>query len=185
MLKLNDGFTLLELLVSVSVVAIILTTAAPSLSQFIQNRQLEQQTSFIANSLSTARSIALSKAAATSVCWNASNATIKVPGLDNSFDLGVGQMVVIDSSEATSDDRIKNQTDFLTTGYNFVSNFTAGAAGTAQCVTFDSQGRSTTPGSFAICNAEGQEADSVTIQLSINGRSTQLEGNQVTGINCV
>ncbi len=174
----------MELIISMTIVAIVMTVAAPSLSQFIQNRQLTQQTSSVVNALSTARSIALSKAAATTMCWNPSNADLTLPSPDEAINLVSGGLAVIDPSEATTAARVKNQTSFLNDGYNSISDFGAAAAGVAQCVTFDSQGRSATSGNFVICKDGEPEADSITIRLNNNGRTSEVKGNQVAGVTC-
>lgn len=185
MAKFNSGFTLLELLVAVGIVAIVLAAAAPPLSQFVQNRKMDSQTSLIASALSSARSLALSKAVGTSVCWNDTAATVTLPSPDETINVEPGQILVIDSSEANSNDRVKSQVDFLSVDYNFINDFTAAAANQAQCVDFDSQGRSATPGNFVLCRDDGDEADAITIVLNINGRSSEAKGNQIADTDCV
>lgn len=185
MFKLKSGFTMLELLIAMAVLAIILTTAVPSLSQFIQSREIDQQASAIITTLSTARSVALSQASAASVCWNDTGSAVSLPAPNAAANIEPGIMVFIDPIQATIATRVKTQISFLNDGYNVINNFTAVTAGTAQCVNFGSQGRSTTPGSFVLCKTNGIEANAVTIQLNINGRANQIDGNQIAGVSCV
>jgi len=62
------GFTLIELMVTVAVAAIILMVAIPSFKEMIDNNRLVTQTNAFTTSLATARSEAIQRALQVTVC---------------------------------------------------------------------------------------------------------------------
>jgi type IV fimbrial biogenesis protein FimT len=69
------GFSLLELLVTISVAAILIAIAVPSLSMFIQNSREDSQADSLISSLQYARSEAVKEDANVEVCASADGAT--------------------------------------------------------------------------------------------------------------
>jgi type IV fimbrial biogenesis protein FimT len=69
------GFTLLELLITVSVVAILLAIAVPSLQTFIQNSREDSEADSLISSLEYARSEAVKRDADVEVCASTDGAT--------------------------------------------------------------------------------------------------------------
>lgn len=74
-MKLNvrshSGLTLIELMVALSVLAILLGLAVPSFQTFIQNTRLTAITNDLASALATARSEAVKRATRVTVCKSA------------------------------------------------------------------------------------------------------------------
>src|SRR5690606_12615289 len=69
------GFTIIELMITVVVMAIIVAAAAPSFTRQIQNNRVSTMTEEIANLFSYARSEAVRRATAVSVCASADGNT--------------------------------------------------------------------------------------------------------------
>jgi len=92
--KRPAGFTLLELLISISLLAILLVTAVPSFRSAIQNNRLTTQTNDLVTALQLARTEALKRATAVSVC--ASDTTTATPTCGS--DWTDGWMVVVDAN---------------------------------------------------------------------------------------
>jgi len=61
MKKLNKGFTLLELMISLAIVAILVTASAPGIQGFVINSRIAAQTNDIVSALAYARSEALGR----------------------------------------------------------------------------------------------------------------------------
>lgn len=71
----KSGFTLIELMVTLSVLAILLTIATPNLRMFIQNSRLMSQTTGLVGDLNFARSEAIKRGGAVNICASADGAT--------------------------------------------------------------------------------------------------------------
>lgn len=65
------GFTLMELMIAVTLLAIVTTLALPSFTQFIQNNRLSGQTNEMITALQLARSEAVMRGVPVAVCSSA------------------------------------------------------------------------------------------------------------------
>lgn len=72
------GFTLIELMVTIAVLAILLAVAIPSYQTFVMNSRMASQTNDLITALSLARSEAVKRAANVTVCAS-SNSTTAIP----------------------------------------------------------------------------------------------------------
>jgi prepilin-type N-terminal cleavage/methylation domain-containing protein len=93
------AFTLLELIITLAIAAILLVIATPSFTNFTQKRAVSQKTVQVRSALELARGLAISQKQVWTVCTvNALNACVKEDGLrlivfrdgnlDNSFSSG-------------------------------------------------------------------------------------------------
>jgi type IV fimbrial biogenesis protein FimT len=69
------GLTLIELMVTLAVLAILLALAAPSFTTFVKNARLDSATTDIQSALSLARSEAVTRREAVSVCMSTDGST--------------------------------------------------------------------------------------------------------------
>lgn len=69
------GFTLIELMVTIAVLAILLTIAVPNFQTFVMNSRMASQTNDLITALSLARSEAVKRAANVTVCASSDGAT--------------------------------------------------------------------------------------------------------------
>lgn len=69
------GFTLIELMVTIAVLAILLAVAIPSYQTFVMNSRMASQTNDLITALSLARSEAVKRAANVTVCASSDGAT--------------------------------------------------------------------------------------------------------------
>ena len=74
-MKKNSGFTLLELLVTVALIAIVMAIAVPSMSTFTQNDRLTTNINQLVGHLAYARSEAVKRSQQVSVCVSNDAAT--------------------------------------------------------------------------------------------------------------
>jgi type IV fimbrial biogenesis protein FimT len=78
----SRGFTIVELLVTIAIAAILLAVAVPSFTLFAQKRAISQKTVQVRNALELARGLALSQRQVWTVCTvDASNSCVSSAGL--------------------------------------------------------------------------------------------------------
>ena len=95
----NCGLTLIELMVSLSVLAILLGLAVPSYRTFIQSTRLTAITNDLASALATARSEAVKRATRVTVCKSA-NVNAASPTCSAVANWQDGWIVFVDGSVA-------------------------------------------------------------------------------------
>lgn len=155
------GFTIIELMITVAMVAVISAFASPSLIEFLERREVTQQASVIQDAFSLARSTALSSGGAADVCWN-------IDGV-GSANATLDSIVVIDTSNANT--VIKTS---AIQPPNYKTEVTNVAGG---CVTYTAQGRASGAVDFGVCRIEGNLDNLLTIRVAANGRATMLRQN--------
>ena len=74
-MKKNFGFTLIELMVTIAVLAIVLTVAMPNFSHFVKSNATTGQTNALLADLQLARSTAVSRNRAVQICASNDGAT--------------------------------------------------------------------------------------------------------------
>jgi type IV fimbrial biogenesis protein FimT len=103
------GFTLIELMVTIAVAAILLTVAVPSLQDFIQNNRLSAVTNDLVADLAVARAEAIRRGSRVTVCAsdNAGTATATCSGSNWS----AGRLIFSDAGTVktidTGDERLR------------------------------------------------------------------------------
>lgn len=80
LMKKNHGFTLVELMITLAVVAILISLAAPSFQLAIQNNRLTTQVNNLVTALSLARSEAIKRGATVTVCKSNGGAACTAAG---------------------------------------------------------------------------------------------------------
>jgi len=75
MKKKHTGFTLIELMITLAVAAIVMTLGAPSFQSFFLNNRMSTQANDLISSLNLARSEAIKRAASVKVCSSNDQAT--------------------------------------------------------------------------------------------------------------
>lgn len=168
------GFTIIELLISVAVLAVVVSIALPSMSTFIQRQRISTSSQAISTAFSLARSEALNRVANIDVCWagaTAGNNTVR------SFDVLPGQMVVL----TTDDPAIEISSLQYDTGNLALSD----NEGANPCVTFTAQGRidltsvATAQLVFLACLPGGDEDFSKSITVQLAGRPIVIENDSL------
>ena len=110
--RATRGFTLVELLVTLAVAAVILTLVVPSFTDQLARRKLEGAATELSSDLQYARSQAVSNNASTSLATNAGGTqytitsgttTYKTVTLDSQLSITVGTTVAYDPLRAMAD----------------------------------------------------------------------------------
>lgn len=153
------GFTLIELMVTVAVLAILITVAIPNFQTFLLNSRMASQTNDVITALSLARSEAVKRAANVTVCAS-SNSTTATPTCTGGWAQG---LIVRDAAGTVI--RVQPALGGAST--------LSGGTDVASTITFTASGRTTIPTTAT--------APSTTLRLCppspyvVQGRAIQIE----------
>lgn len=131
--KQNRGMTLVELMVTISILGILLAVGVPSFNQFTTNSRLNSYVNAFQSNLSLARSEAIKRNARVAICTSSNGSSC-----NNSGGWDQGWIVFADLDNDGSRDggeEIINTMSSLQTGYNFSGN-----GNVSSYISFDSQG---------------------------------------------
>jgi type IV fimbrial biogenesis protein FimT len=93
----SEGVTLVELMVTLAVTAIVLSFGIPTMADFIQNNRMTAAANDLVSSIHIARSEALKRRVTVVVCAS-SNADAAEPNCDGAADFGAGWVVFADTN---------------------------------------------------------------------------------------
>lgn len=138
--KSSAGFTLIELMITLLVLAILLTVAIPSFRTFILNNRLSTDVDSLVNALNYTRGIALTNNSNVLICpFNAANST----ACGNNWSAG---WIVVTQPTTGTGVLIKSQ-------QNASTGPTIGANNNS--ITFNSRGLATSQTNFSFCDTRG------------------------------
>lgn len=167
----DDGFTLVELLITITVMAIMVAIAVPSFNNMLLNSRLTAMSDAFVNALNYARNAALAQnismracpigAAGSTTCgssWNKGWMVVSIPT--------TGTPLLLQVYNASMNDPTLSSV--------------AGNAITISEVIFDSRGLSTTQANFTICDSRGATfARSVAVLPTGSVQSSNTTGTAV------
>jgi type IV fimbrial biogenesis protein FimT len=145
-MKKNSGFTILELLVTLVVIAIVTAIGVPSMTEFIKNDRLTTQINTLVGHLAYARSEAITRRLPVVVCAsdnqtscssaNWADGWIVFTDADNSGDVSAGEEVLRAQQKLSGDNTLNSST--------------------GSSVVYDNRGFApNSPGSFSLCDDRG------------------------------
>ena len=169
-MKNHRGFTLVELMITLVVVAIAVSLALPGFARFIRDQQVTTQTNDFLTSLNLARSEALKRGDAVSVC--ASNNGVSCSG-NNDWDNG--WIVFTDDGPTPGTVEGGSGESVLRVHAALEGGTTLTADGGAAFVRFLGDGLAGTRDDFTLTPAECEGNQVRSIDLSATGRGATSE----------
>lgn len=179
--KNNRGFTLVELMVTVAIAAILLAIAAPSFVSLSSSNAAESAATRLVDSLAYARSEAITRSANVTVCSKTqgantcSNANSWVNGwliyIEGEFTTGDADAVDLDGEGAGNED------DLLLRVENVGGlNLDASQLATAASLSFNNLGEEATGNTFDIffAGVAGESNGGVDVSISAQGASSAV-----------
>ena len=170
--RFYGGFTLIELIVTLAVAAILTTIAVPSFRSFIESNRLTGVTNDLLADFQLARSEAIKRSANTIVCKSADSATCAAAGTwDN------GWVVFADIDGSGTWTQTAGEEDVLVRTHQPLPPGTTFNSPAAVIITFNREGLlpSAGAGNYTICNS--RLGKSRVINLSSTGRTNLSEGS--------
>ena len=156
--KRNSGFTLIEMIVTVSIVAIFASIAVPSFSQLIKNNRITTTTNEFISALVLARSEALKRSRDVRVCTSSNLTTCSV----SETDFSKGWIVQADTDVTTVKNIIKVHDGFKGV-YIGVLKADGTSAGN-KALAYKLSGRTDSPVTFKV----GHAMDDIVKKVVIN-----------------
>lgn len=157
----NLGVSLVELLVSLSVAAILISVSAPSMKSLIVSNRIENVADEVYGSLMLARSEAIKRQRTVSLCSTVDDLTCD----ESSSGWHHGWLIFTDES----DDGLLNDSDQLIRRIAEQSDLISIIWNRGYSLRFNSRGQTTQAGTFQICDQENS-TDSKAIVISMTGR---------------
>lgn len=176
-MKINHGFTLIELIVTVAMIGILAATAGPELIDFMKRNKGTTHTNHFVRSLNVARSEAAKRVSSVTMCIGntAQNACVAagttwedgwIVFVDSNSDgvIDAGERIIIVNNEITGDTTIRST--------QHVSN-----------ITYLGDGSTSTAGTFRVCDSFGvNRAKAINVMgsgLISQGKDTDIDADTI------
>jgi len=172
----HQGFTLLDLLVSVAIISILLTVGVPSVKATLRDAHLTTLANDLLGALILARSEAIRRGVTVVVCKSADGIQCGGLGWD------MGWIVFVNSDEDSppvvdTTEEILRRYEALPANYSLAANHNF-----VNQVSYRPTGRSNTMGRFVFCHDQLVKDHSRALFVSISGRARVADDENHNGI---
>ena len=171
MQKHESAFTLIELMITIAVAAVVLTIGVPGFGRVIERNQLSTYTNQLVSSLHFARSEAVRRNQSIKVCHSNNASVCNGTGYEN------GWIIFIDDN---SDNTIDAGEEVIRVNESLPSNYTFNPNGGMNIFNFNAKGRTDNQGTFVLCK-DGDLTKARAIIIGPGGR-TRLAPLNTSGI---
>ncbi len=162
MQKHESAFTLIELMITITVAAIVLTFGVPSFGRIIERNQLSTHINELVSTLHLARSEAVRRNVDVKVCHSADGVNCGGAGYED------GWIIFIDEDgDDVWDDPAE---ELIRVNERLSSSYTLHANGNMDSFTYKSKGRTSAQGRFVLCK-NGDLTKSRAIFIGPGGRT--------------
>jgi type IV fimbrial biogenesis protein FimT len=170
-LSKQTGVTLIELMISVSIVGVLSTTVAPSMQDILIKNSITAQMNELSSVVQYARSHAIDQQIDTVLCPSNDFATC-------SNNWQQGKIVFVDSNA----DGIRNDNEELLVAKNAVSEPSI-VTGPANALRFLPNGATNTPAKILFCSDADDSTQARALLISLQGRVKTSTDNDNNGID--
>lgn len=187
----SKGFTIIELMIAVAILAIVVVFGAPSFGDLIQRQTVNGETQKLVAAFKIARIEALSRARTIEVYWNATAANI-TPYVNAV--VVPGNIMVVDPASLTPDTGAAPGVEVIHNATYIHPRLFIEDNETNDAIIFDVQGRPTvaslnlsagdTELIIGVCKADGDSSDSQTVQVFPIGRIVTVGNDGGGEIDC-
>lgn len=164
----QQGFTLIELMITLAVIAIVAGIAAPSFSDMIQDNRLTTTSNELLTGLAITRSEAIKRGERAAICQSDDGSSCS----GNASNWHEGWVVYIDED---TDGVIDGDEDIISVHASLSSNMTLSMG--ASAISYDSDGLATNLSNilyFTLCD-DRSDANKQGLAISITGRVRQAD----------
>ena len=175
-MKADSGFTIVELLIIIAVMAVLTSLAVPALGQFILNRSINSQANTFSSILTFARSEAIKRNASVSVCKSANGNTCNPQGnWAQGFIVFVDPVNqgVVDAGEVVL--RVVGRVHDSLTMAGVPAQGPAGLGTVSDVVTYRSDGLSAQSGRWTVCSNVANSNFAVRINMELGSGRIGIE----------
>jgi type IV fimbrial biogenesis protein FimT len=167
----NSGFTLIELIVTLSIAAIVLSVGVPSFRGVIMDNRLVSQANQFVTSVKMARSAAVRYQRPATVCSSA-NFDAAVPTCSANTDWSDGWIVWVDKNR----DALTDANEIISV-FGPINNASTLSSGTASSFTYDARGFATTGGGdLTLCDSRTSEMGRLIRVNSVGRTNVSRQG---------
>jgi type IV fimbrial biogenesis protein FimT len=175
-----QGFTLLEMIITLSIAALLLTLAVPSFQAQIRNARLSTASKDLMAALIFTRSETIGRSDFVSICQSDPNSV----GCASSGGWEQGWLVFVDSD---ADGALDNASDILHTHEALDPGITARWASAAgQGITFRPNGLTSLAATrtIVLCDERGFDPDGIAIVVSMLGKASSMPATGTAETDC-
>jgi type IV fimbrial biogenesis protein FimT len=161
-IKRQQGFSLIELMVTVAIASILVSVGVPSFNNMIQNSRQSSTYNAMVSELSYARSEAVKRANFVTICARATDTTCA-----NTATWNDGWLIFIDSVVANGSIDTGEEIIRVTGELNDSQSLTSNSFSNQGFVQYQSRGNTDSTGYFVVCDERGADrAKAVNIVLT-------------------